>query len=420
MQESRFSFYYGYIVVGSAFVIMMTIWGTLSTFGVFFDSFIREFGWSRGFISGASSTRDIAWGLACVLTAKLAERFGLRIVVGASGLILGLGFFCMSQISQPWHLYIFYGFITACGTSAFISILSVVAGWFERQRGMMTAVVFSGMGMGVMIMPPIANRLISIYEWREAYLILAIIGSAPIFIAAQFLKPHSPIGNETTSKEFNSRKGKTPDALDGLSFKEAVNTKQFWFLSVLYFFFLYFLLTISVHIVIHANDLNIPSGISANILAIIGGVCVVGMNIAGGAADKIGNRGALTISFSLMVGSFFVLLMAGNVSSMVLFAIIFGLAYGGIQVLFSPLVAELFGLHSHSVILGTSAFTGTLGAALGPFMAGYIFDLTGSYKPALVICAMMSVLGIFLASRLKPAPSWSYPAQKDRIYRDRK
>jgi MFS family permease len=108
------------------------------------------------------------------------------------------------------------------------------------------------------------------------------------------------------------------------------------------------------------------------------------------------------MSLLLMTLSFFWLLLSKNEGALILFAILFGLAYGGVQVLFSPTVAELFGIRSHGVLLGAAAFVGTFGAVSGPVLSGYIFDSAKTYTPAFTICAFMGITSIILASRLRP------------------
>jgi len=352
--------------------------------------------------SGASSTRDLVFALTCILTARLADQFGPRPVISTTGLVLGLGYFLMSRLQTTWQLYVYCGVIISCGMSAYITMLSIVAQWFDRRRGIMTAICLSGMGIGTMIIPPIASRLISRYGWRTAYIIIAVFGFILVAGAAQFLR-YPP---EKIPHSVDRRRSQTGDEVfqDGaaLSLKDALSNRQFWILSALYFFFLYALLTVVVHVVIHATGLAVPQKNAANILAIIGALCVLGMNAAGWSADRMGNKRTLIICFILMAFSFLVLLAANGVGSFYLFALVFGLAYGGMQVLFSPLVAELFGLRSHGVILGTAAFAGSIGAALGPFISGYIFDLTGSYSRAFIICVFMALTAIPMGAFLKP------------------
>ena len=120
------------------------------------------------------------------------------------------------------------------------------------------------------------------------------------------------------------------------------------------------------------------------------------------AADRIGNRSALTISFFLMACAFFWLLFARELWMLNLFAVIFGFAYGGMQTLFSPIVAELFGLRSHGIILSTAALAGTMGAVAGPLLAGYIYDIKSSYDVALFVCTLLCFTSVITAPLLTP------------------
>jgi MFS family permease len=196
MENRQSGFYYGYVVVAAVFVIMAIIWGTFSTFSVFFESFIETFGWTKALTSGASSVRDLAFGVVCILTARLADPFGPRVVITTSGLLLGVGYLLMSQVQTTWQLYIYFGVIISSGMSSYILMLSIVAKWFERRRGMMTALSLSGMGIGTMVVPPVSNSPISMYGWRTSYVLIAISASVLVVLAAQFLR-HPP--NETNS-----------------------------------------------------------------------------------------------------------------------------------------------------------------------------------------------------------------------------
>ena len=400
--KNQTGFYYGYVVVGAVFMTMVIIWGTFATFGVFFGEFIETFEWSRAATSAASSIRDLVFGFVCILTARAGDSFGPRRVITMSGLVLGLGYLLMSQVQTTWQLYLYYGVIISSGMSAYILMLSIVAKWFERRRGRMTAVSLSGMGIGMMMMPPIANTLITHYGWRTSYVIIAVFACALVVLAAQFLKNPSSGFNQSETIESSSTGHEELSDTISISLRNAISTRQFWMVSALYFFFLYAMLTVAVHIIIHATGQGVSSNRAAIILTVVGAMCVVGMNGAGSTADKIGNKRTFVMSFSLMAASFVCLMVARTIWPFYIFAVIFGLAYGGMQVLFSPVVAELFGLGSHGVILASTAMLGSFGAALGPFVSGYIFDLTKSYSWAFLICLLMTLAGIQLASLLKP------------------
>ena len=254
-----------------------------------------------------------------------------------------------------------------------------------------------------MIIPPIANYLVSTYGWRTAYFILAVSGFLVVSISAQFLKhPPQDADSRSTSTERSGKERQSFSPTRTIKFREALLTKQFWLISALYFSFLYLVLVVFVHVFIHATSLGVTAKSAANVLAIIGALSIVGMNISGQSADRFGNKQTLIISFIMMTISFLILLVARTALTFYLFAAVLGLAYGGMQVLFSPLVAELFGLGSHGVILGSAGFSASVGAALGPFVTGWIFDSFDSYQPAFILCLVIAVLSIILAFLIQP------------------
>jgi MFS family permease len=395
-------FFYGYVIVAAVFLIMMTALMPQSTYGVFFAPLIREFGWSRTVISGASALKDIAFGGFCIITAKLCERFNPRVIVSIYGVLMGLSYFLMSQIDSIWQLYFYFGILTAFSMSVFVAVLSIVARWFVKRRGLMTGVVISGLGLVSTIGPPVSNWLIATYDWRQAFLILGIASMVIMLLAAQFLKrdPRQvgqlPYGASSVEQHASGARG--------LSLSEVLRTRQLWLICGMYLAFCFCNLLVMVHIVIHGIDMGLTPANAANILAIYGIVSIVSFNLMGISGDRFGNRRTLAICFLLLAISFSWLLVAKEAWQLYLFAVILALSYGGTQVLFSPLVAELFGLKSHGAILGVASFGGAIGAASGPLFAGYIFDKTGSYSIAFIVCIAVAILAIVLTLLLRAPP----------------
>jgi len=399
-------FFHGYIVALAAVCIMIVIWGTYRTFGVFFKPVLTEFGWTRAMTSGAFSLCIVLNGFLTISMGKLTDRFGPRMVMVTCGFFLGLGYLLMSQISAIWQLYLFYGVVIAIGMGgSFTPLVSTVARWFLKRRGMMTGIVASGMGLGTMIMSPVASRLISDCGWRTSYIIVGIIALVLVISIAQFLRRDprqmglSPYGENGVKEDSLNLEA------EGFSLQQAVHARQFWMLGAMLFCFMFGIETIMVHIVPHATELAVSATAAANILAVIGGLNIAGMIIIGSASDRIGSRSALIICFILTSIALVWLVVIKEVWMFYLFAAILGFAGGGIPVLMSPIVAELFGLSSHGVILGSAIFVGTIGGAIGPVLTGHIYDIIGSYQIAFLVCAVVSISGIILASLLKPRVS---------------
>jgi MFS family permease len=394
--------YYGYVVVTAASIMMVMIWGTFHAFGVFFEPFIKEFGWTRAVTSGASALNTMIFGILCIFSAGLSERLGPRWIMTICGIILGLGYFLMAQLTSAVELYLYFGVFVAIGMTPYIPLLSLVPQWFTTNRGRMNAIVLSGMGLGTMIVPAIASALISVWGWRSAYLVLSITTVMVMVAVSQFLRggPNLPLNG----KERRPSIGFTDQRNEGSTLREAVCTKQFVLVCLLYFSFLFCVVSITVHLVIHAIGLGIPATRAAFTLSLIGGACIVGMNVMGNIADRFSNKVGLGFSYSLMGWSLVWLIPSHSEWSFYLFSIAFGFAYGGMQVLFSPLVAELFGTRSHGVILAAGALVGSVGAAVGPIVAGYIFDSLGSYTIAFILCAMLAFAGLVSTLLLQKKP----------------
>ena len=406
MISMRPKFFYGYVVVALAFLIMVITGGTMYTFGVFFKPLADGFGWTSAATSGAFSLQMVLHGLFYIVTGRLNDRFGPRVVVSACCLLLGAGYLLMSRISDIWHLYLFYGVIIGIGMSGgFVPLSSTVARWFVKRKGVMIGIAVAGISVGTMIMPPVASWLISNYGWRTSYAVIGLTVLVITISAAQFLRRDPsqmrllPYGQSEVQGESSNLE------VSGVSLQGAMHTRQFWLLCVAFLSFGVFQTAIMVHIVPHAIELGISATAAANIFAAIGGLGIVGRIVMGGTSDRIGCRAALVICFVLLTATLAWLLVAKELWMLYLFAAVFGFGYGGVSALMPPTVAEVFGLRSHGVILGVITFLATAGCAIGAVMAGSVFDITGSYQVAFLTCVTLSIIGIILSSLLRPPSS---------------
>jgi len=396
-------FFYGYIVVVAAFFIMVAMWGTYFAFGIFFKPVLSEFGWTRAMTSGAFSLSMVLHGVLGIVTGGFTDRFGPRMVMTLCGFILGLGYFLMSQTSTIWQLYLFYGVIVGTGMGgAFVPLTSTVARWFVKRRSMMTGIVLTGIGIGSLIAAPVAHWLVSMYDWRLSYVILGSMVLLIVVLSAQFLRRDlTQVGHLPYDEHEGDEKGVN---LGGKAFSliKAVTTRQFWLVSGMLFCFGFCMFTITVHIVPHITELGISAASAASVLATAGGMSIIGNFVLGSAADRIGNRQVFIIGFIMMATVLFWLVPAAEAWMLYLFAVVFGFAHGGMGASESPLVAGLFGMSSHGLIFGVVGLGFTLGAAIGPFLAGHFFDITDSYQVAFLVCAAMSIVGLILTALLKP------------------
>ncbi len=396
-------FFYGYVIVVAAFMVMVMTAGTLYSFGIFVKPLIEEFGWSRAVTAGAYSTALFVLGFLFTVTGRLTDRFGPRRVITVCGVILGLGYLLMSRVEAVWQLYLFYGLVIASGQSgSLIPMMSTVARWFMKRRGLMGGIVVAGVGVGQMVTPPIATQLITAYGWRTCYVVIGITALVVLVVLGQFLKRDPSQVGQLPDGVKEIRKETLVSEAKGLSRKEALHTGQFWMLFATYVCYGYLVQGTMVHIVPHATDLGISAVTAAGILSLVGGISVMGRIGMGSTGDRIGNKRALISMFILAIIAFIWVQFARELWALYLFAALFGFAYGGLIALESPLVAELFGLKAHGALLGIIHFGATIGGAASPLLAGRIFDVTGKYQIAFLVTTGFIVAGLILASLLKP------------------
>jgi MFS family permease len=402
---TRPKFFYGYVIVAAALFMAIVMWGARFSFGVFFSPVLKEFGWTRAATSGGFSLTWVFTGLLSIVVGRLNDKYGPRLIMTIAGFLVGLGYLLMSQLSSIWQLYLFYGLISIGMSAVLVPTLSTVARWFVKMRAFMTGFVLAGTGIALMVIVPAANQAILNYGWRTAYIIVGIVVIVIVVIAAQFLRrdPYQlgklPYGYDGTSTSASGA------GTSGLFFREALRTRQVWLISLVYFctYFIYNIFL--VHTVIYATGKGISSVQAVGIMAFLGGAGIAGRMLMGIFADRIGNKQTMVLGAGLMMVTLFWLLMAKDLWMLFLFGVVFGFGHGGMATMESPIVANVFGMRSHGVILGLVFFSDTVGGATGPFLAGYIFDVTSSYHLAFFLCAILGVVNLIAILLIKPLRS---------------
>ena len=399
----RARYFYGYNIVAACFAIQGICLGVMFAYGVFFKEFQVEFGWSRATISGTSSLSFLVMGVVGILAGRLNDRIGPKILIVAAGISYGLGFFFISRLQAPWQLYLLYGVLVGAALSTHeVITLSTVTRWFMRRRGLMSGVVKVGTGFGQLLLPLIATALITAYGWRNACVIIGTVVLVTLIAAAQALRRDPQemgllpdgVSNESWSAGNGSEER-------GVPLMTAVRMNQFWIICVAESVILFCLMTVIVHIVPHATDLGLPPVTATAVLSTIGGVSMIGRIVMGAMIDMIGGKRSLLICLSALICGLISLQMAAEAWMLFLFATIYGFAHGGLFTIMSPTVAELFGTGSHGVIFGIVMFSGAMGGAVGPMLAGRAFDVSGSYQLVFLVLTGLAVLGFVLITLLR-------------------
>jgi MFS family permease len=391
-------------MVAAGFMIQAVCYGSMVTYGIFFNEFQAEFGWSRAVISGAWALSFFIMGPIGIIAGRLNDKIGPRVIIIGSSISFGMGYILMSMMQAPWHLYLLYGVMVCIGFGSHdVITLSTAARWFTRRRGIASGIVKVGTGFGQLLIPMIAAWLITAYGWRRSYFLMGV-GALVILLAAAMVLRRDPreLGLFPDNARNESSSAGDGSANASIPLKTAWITRQFWTLCLSELFAFFCLLTVVVHIVPHATDLGISPSIAAGVISTIGGVSMLGRLVLGTANDRIGGKRTLMISYAILLCSLIWLQAAREMWMLYLFAVVYGFAHGGFFTVMSPTVAEVFGTGSHGVIFGMVLFFGTFGGAVGPLLAGYVFDVTGSYQMIFFTLAAAAMIGLVLISLLRP------------------
>ena len=382
-------FYYGYIIVAAAFFIVLIGWGTFFTFGVFLKPVGESLPYGRAELSGAYSLATLIAGIGAIAMGKANDVFGPRLVISLCGLTAAMGYLFLSLTHQLWQFYLAFTIIGVGTAGFFVPPTSTVARWFTKNRTFMTGLVLIGGSIGTMVIPKVSSLLITNSGWRSSYAILGCLNLLGMLIFAQTLKPHP------------EERDASPEIVKGITFKAALFTSPFWLLSAIYFSFFFCINLVLAHLVAYATDFGIPLPTAASLMLVFGGSSIVGRIIMGTLGDRIGNTLTCLICFSLMFLSLLNLLLTQNLPSLSLSTASLGIAFAGLGALMSPLTADYFGLKEHGIILGFIYFADMVGGALGPVLAGTLYDLTQSYTQAFILAAIVSLMGALLILPLR-------------------
>ncbi len=383
------------IVVFGACLTQFTVIGLLFSYGILFAEFEAAFGWSRTLLSACSALAFFMMGTLAIVGGRLNDRFGPRVVLSVTGLTYGLGFALISQIQAPWQLFAIFGTALALGLATHdVATLGTIARWYDKKRGIMSGVVKVGTALGQVAMPPIAAALILAFGFRPALAILGFAAAVILVLAAQLMRrPPEPTKDVATP------------ALAGFSFPEARRHRTFWTLCLVQFLFFPTLVTIPLHLAVHGMDLGLSQPVAAALLSVIGAASIAGRLVVGGLVDRIGGKNAYTVCLAFLVSALIALMVTETPWLLFLVTGVYGFGHGGLFVVVSPTVAEYFGMRAHGAIFGVVVFFGTTGAAIGPILAGWVFDRTGSYLPAFITLAVGAALALVLARSLPRAGS---------------
>ena len=383
-------------VLVATFVTLGLAYGFWYSYSVFLVAFAREFGWSRGVVAGAFSLLVVMHGLSGPLLGWLVERFGPRAVIATGGALLAVSLLVGAHITEVWHLYVVIGVLAALGVSAsgWVPSVVLIRGWFPARVGTALGFVSAGIGVGIFALVPFAQLLIDQFGWRWALRTLAVIVGVWVVPATLLLvRGVGEVRGAARAAAAASPGGGMSRAYWTLA--SAVRTWRFWATGLVFFAGSAATQMLMVHQVAYLVDHGVPALVGATVVGVVGVSSIAGKTGWGMLSDRIGREPTYSLAFGCVALSVVVLALAGAHPRTVLpyvYAILIGVGYAVTAPLTPAIASDLFGGPRFARIFGTLHFANSLGGALGAWIAGRIFDATGSYALALPIAASMALV----------------------------
>lgn len=412
--------FYGWIIAAAGFLLSFFGIGARYSFGVFIKSIEVEFDITRTSASGIFSIYMLLCVFFAVVGGWAIDRYGPRKIGIIMGIFTGLSLLITSMVSEPWQLLISYSLLLSLGTGAMYGVVNTTTSrWFVKKRGFVIGITSSGGGVGAIILAPFATYLISNYSWRTAFIVVGIISLIlMIFSALWLVKDPGDMGlspdNEvpektpevnspTDNSDNNVSKLKASNGIPDFTTAQALRMNQYWLLFLSWVFLSLSIHMIYIHVVPYAIDSGITPLDAAFILSLLGIANITGRLSLGKLSDTIGRKKMAVICGVIHSASLLWLMQSDQLWMMYIFAVVFGLLWGGSGTMITSLIGDTFGTGNLGPIMGSITAGWALGAALGPAIGGYIFDTTGLYFYAFGAGATALLASAFFIAFLKPA-----------------
>lgn len=372
-------FFYGWAIVGAAFAVTLLGFGSAYTFSAFLKPLEQEFGASRGEVSLVFALAGFLYFALGIVSGPLADRYGARTMAVLGMFLVGAGLVFAALARTITEVYVAYGLGVGIGVGcAYVPAVGAVQRWFVRRRGFASGLAVSGIGLGTLVMPPLAAWLIDLVGWRQAYITLGL-AAALLGIAMSWLLVNDPRdqglgpdGDPLTAASAGARSGNTV--------RDAVRSRQFVGLYAASLACAFGVFVPFVHLVPYALDLGIAPTTAVLLLGMIGVRSTAGRFFLGGLADRMGRHASLVAMHAGIALSLIIWALAGGFWTLALFAFLFGVFYGGWVAIIPSVATDYFGGRHIGGILGVLYTSVAFGTLIGPSAAGFAFDISHSYR----------------------------------------
>ena len=391
----------GWVLLGSALILALSL-GVRHGFGLFLPPMSAQFGWGREVFAFAIALQNLIWGLAQPFTGALADRFGAAKVVIVGGLLYAVGLLLMGLSDSPLSLSLSAGLLIGIGLSgtSFSVILGVVGRALPPQNRSMGMGIASAAGsFGQFAMLPGTLGLIGWLGWSAALLVLGLLVALIVPLVSMLKdRPLPKLGGEQTLKE---------------ALHEACSHSGFWLLAFGFFVCGFQVVFIGIHLPAYLVDQHLPATVGTTVLALIGLFNIFGTYTAGWLGGRMSKPRLLT-GLYLARAVVIVLFLWAPVTQFS--AYVFGMVMGFLWLSTVPLtngtVATMFGVRNLSMLGGIVFLFHQLGAFLGGWLGGVVYDQTGSYDLIWQVSIGLSLLAAALNVPVRERPVARLQAQE--------
>lgn len=376
-------FYYGWVIVGISFLMLLITSGIVMSFGVFMKSLVEEFSWDRTALSAAVATFMVVQGFLSPMVGRFIDRYGPKKVIAIGVLILGLTMILFSYVNSYISFIIVYGFLAAVGysTTTLMTNSVLISKWFQEKKGLALGISTTGFPLGPLVFAPLIAYLIFRFDWRGTIFglgLLLILLLIPLVLI--FVKEKDAEDSKGTVKS---------QSKVSITFKILLGNNQYLKLAGAYFGCGFSMALVTTHFPIHAIDLGLTELVAATAFGLMGGFAAIGTISAGALSDKYGRKNLLAAVYFTRCLALSTFAVAANPSILYIGAVIFGISWTATGPLTTALTGDIWGTKVMGTVFGYIFLFHQFGAAAGAYLGGIIFDYSNSYQLAFLLGAII-------------------------------
>lgn len=417
----RPSFFYGYVILALCFLNMVVMRGVNGSFSVFYVALLEEFSWSHGSGATIASVNFLVYALVSPLVGLAFDRLGPRFLMPLAGFFLGIGLFLSGRSDSLWELYVSYGVVTAIGQGGlgFVTQSALISHWFVRRRATAIGIATMGQGLGALLLVPLTQILISWLGWRSTFMVMAGLVLLTVVPANALLQRRSPADLGQLPDGDASPPGRAAEAHAGRrgethnwTLRTALASFPFWTITVGHLALGAALFMLFTHMVAHLVDLGFGKLVAAFVLGLIGFIRIGGTALWGLVSDRLGRDkayGVATLITLIGLAGLIAIQPESPMEFVYAAAIVYGIGHSAGNPTYGALIGDIFAGRSIGIIFGFLEVSFGLGSALGAWLGGYLFDLTGSYRWPFSLCLLA-----FTISYLAIRTSFAWQSRRNR------